>query len=266
MKTIHLLPTDKPSRLRYNLSNVLVFTNELYRDYGKKDNHHIYITSDEEVKEGDYFLYNGTKIRYKSNGTEYHGRDLCHISGNHRYPVSESKKIILTTDQDLIKNGVQSIDDEFLEWFVKNSSCESVKVEKYHGVKTSIVEVNANSGDGSLNWGGTRDLRDNRIIIPKEEPKDVVLGYKTSLEAQMLDKLETKQETLEEASWKYNPLKKLDGEFIRAAFIDGAKWQTERMYTYDELRQIAYNAYCKGQLDEPTEGKFNLWIQQFKKK
>jgi hypothetical protein len=40
----------------------------------------------------------------------------------------------------------------------------------------------------------------------------------------------------------------------------------EQMYTYDELRQIAYNAYCKGQLDEPTEGKFNFWIQQFKKK
>jgi hypothetical protein len=39
------------------------------------------------------------------------------------------------------------------------------------------------------------------------------------------------------------------------------------MYSYDELRQIAYNAYCKGQLDNnPTEGVFNLWIQQFKKK
>jgi hypothetical protein len=37
------------------------------------------------------------------------------------------------------------------------------------------------------------------------------------------------------------------------------------MYTYDELRQIAYSAYCKGQLDEPTEGKFNFWVEQFKK-
>jgi hypothetical protein len=40
-----------------------------------------------------------------------------------------------------------------------------------------------------------------------------------------------KKETLEEASWKYNPLKKLDGEFIRATFINGAKWQQERMYS-----------------------------------
>lgn len=30
-----------------------------------------------------------------------------------------------------------------------------------------------------------------------------------------------KQETIEEASWKYNPVKKLDNEFIRAAFIAG---------------------------------------------
>jgi hypothetical protein len=36
-------------------------------------------------------------------------------------------KIILTTDQDLIKDGVQAIDDEFLEWFVKNPSCEEVE-------------------------------------------------------------------------------------------------------------------------------------------
>ena len=39
------------------------------------------------------------------------------------------------------------------------------------------------------------------------------------------------KETLEEASWKHNPLKKLDGEFLRHAFREGAKWQAERMYS-----------------------------------
>ena len=43
------------------------------------------------------------------------------------------------------------------------------------------------------------------------------------------------------------------------------KIEKEQSYTYDELRTIAYNAYCLGQLNEPTEGKYNLWIQQFKK-
>jgi hypothetical protein len=55
-------------------------------------------------------------------------------------------------------------------------------------------------------------------------------------------------------------------EFDFTSFKLGAKRQAERMYTYDEIRTIAYNAYCKGQLDNPTEGEFNLWIQQFKKK
>jgi hypothetical protein len=68
-----------------------------------------------------------------------------------------------------------------------------------------------------------------------------------------------KKETLEEVSWKVLGTKD-------DTFYNGAEWQSERMYTYDELRQIAYNAYCKGQLDNPTEGEFNLWIQQFKKK
>ena len=51
---------------------------------------------------------------------------------------------------------------------------------------------------------------------------------------------EPKQETLEEASWKYNPLKKLDGEFIRHAFKQGAKWQAERMYSEEELINFAH--------------------------
>ena len=47
--------------------------------------------------------------------------------------------------------------------------------------------------------------------------------------------------------------------------IEQAKaMEKQQSYTYDELRTIAYNAYCLGQLNEPTEGKYNLWIQQFK--
>lgn len=42
--------------------------------------------------------------------------------------------------------------------------------------------------------------------------------------------------------------------------------EKEQSYTYDELRTIAYNAYCLAQLNKPTEGKYNLWIQQYKKK
>ena len=75
-----------------------------------------------------------------------------------------------------------------------------------------------------------------------------------------------RQETIEEVAERLFTEEKYPTSFeiLRKAFISNAKYQSERMYTYDELRQIAYNAYCKGQLDEPTEGKYNLWIQQFK--
>jgi hypothetical protein len=52
------------------------------------------------------------------------------------------KKIILTTDQDLIADGVQAIDDTFLEWFVKNPSCEKVEVDsfvKYNPIVYQII-------------------------------------------------------------------------------------------------------------------------------
>ena len=54
--------------------------------------------------------------------------------------------------------------------------------------------------------------------------------------------------------------------YIDLKIKQAKEMENEQSYTYDELRTIAYNAYCLGQLDEPTEGKYNLWIQQFKKK
>ena len=44
-----------------------------------------------------------------------------------------------------------------------------------------------------------------------------------------------------------------------------AETNQEGTYSYDEVRAIAYKAYCMGQIDEPTESKFNKWINQFKK-
>jgi hypothetical protein len=73
----------------------------------------------------------------------------------------------------------------------------------------------------------------------------------------MLDVM--KKETLEEASWKHNPLKKLDGEFLRHAFKEGAKWQAERMYSEEDMK-AAFNANPDYWII------FEEFIQQFKKK
>ena len=144
MKNIHVLPTDKPSRLYYNSNQKHYrFNFNVIRSSNCIENQNIYITSDEEIKEGDYFIaYSVTidKKPYISCASEYKERK------------KEKGKIILTTDVDLIKDGIQAIDDEFLEWFVKNPGCEEVE---------TIYEPK--------NYLDTKQGWEYLIIIPKEE-------------------------------------------------------------------------------------------------
>ena len=217
MKNLHLLPTDKPSRLYKSKITQDVFISDNRSQHGDATyNVNVYITSDEEIKEGDYFLYDETEIRYKTNGTEYHGRDLCHISGNRRYPVNKSKKIILTTDQSL--DGVQPIDDEFLQWFVKNPSCEEVDLDTF-----------------SL---GNKILFN--VVFPKEEPKQTdekggPITFREGLEESKyvmgIDPY-GKQKTLEKLAKEYYPDEsKLMEMMERIAFKRGYTECKERMYS-----------------------------------
>jgi hypothetical protein len=144
MKNIHILPTDKESRLWTNNLKRRLVLDEFPFHHPTNIAKNIYITSDEEIKEGDWHFKND-KMVTKS-----------HIIDN------TCKKIILTTDQDLIKDGVQPIDDEFLEWFVKNPSCEFVEVIK------DLFQVNQNN---PVLKGSTALVKQHKIIIPQEEPK-----------------------------------------------------------------------------------------------
>ena len=71
-----------------------------------KIKNNLYVTSDEEIKKDEYYL-----------GDDNHIYNLVTSVNNN------GKKIVLTTNTELIADGVQAIDDEFLEWFIKNSSC-----------------------------------------------------------------------------------------------------------------------------------------------
>jgi vacuolar-type H+-ATPase subunit F/Vma7 len=159
MNNIHVLPTDKPSRLiKSKINDTIVLEPiNVTNDTRFWEYLNIYITSDEEIKEGDWVLgdYPDNPICkvIAKYGQEFTAQSL----NGDKYGLAEydSKKIILTTDQDLIKDGVQAIDDEFLEWFVKNPSCEKVGViNTFDYNKKHFVE---HSG--------------YKIIIPKEGPK-----------------------------------------------------------------------------------------------
>ena len=156
MKNIHVLPTDKPSRIIKNQDNDFILLNTYAPNWFeinlKTTKQNIYITSDEEIKEGDWvfdtFINACPAIRQLTTEEE-----VIEVQKTER-------KIILTTDPELIKDGVQAIDDNFLEWFIKNQSCEEVEIENVY--------------DKFLN-GDKRSVSDFRkkykINIPKEEPK-----------------------------------------------------------------------------------------------
>jgi hypothetical protein len=105
MKNIHILPTDKPSRFWItNLGNLARCQDVEPIKKALGNNVNIYITSDEEIKEGDW-VYCITENRLLISNVSYS-------------KLEDRFKIILTTDPDLIKEGVQGIDDTFLKWFV----------------------------------------------------------------------------------------------------------------------------------------------------
>ena len=75
------------------------------------------------------------------------------------------------------------------------------------------------------------------------------------------------KETIEEAAAKhFNEEILVEGVTIQyalqEAFIEGAKWQQERMYSEEDLR---YAFECATDLN-PSFESFNVWFKQFKKK
>ena len=197
MKNIHLLPTDKPSRLRIGDNGNFVFGMMQTSIQSKNDdftNQNIYITSDEEIKANVYALINGVLCKTEIKEGKIVSRQL---SGGATMDICKTEylEIILTTDLKLIKDGVQAIDDEFLEWFVKNPSCESVEIKMENYYASGALQPN---------------LWQYKIIIPQEEPETSYVKSETKflgIEFTLKDGFKQfipKQETLEEI--KLEPL------------------------------------------------------------
>ena len=76
----------------------------------------LFIISDEEIKD----------VRPHKGKWHLEKENILNKFPDYLTDLSECKLVIMTTDQDLIKDGVQEIDAEFLEWFVNNPNCEFV--------------------------------------------------------------------------------------------------------------------------------------------
>ena len=252
MKNIYVLPTDKPSRLfKHQLDEITLNISKhlLQRNYG----FNTYITSDEEIKDGEYGIcLNLVREGFKSHQVVFkmdaEQRQAMNELGGQK--KAEVLKVILTTNQYLIKDGVQAIPDDFLEWFVKNPNCEFVETQ-YH------YETICDEGDYTINpayW---------TIIIPKEEPYERTTQ---SISLSEVDKEEPKQETLEEVAERLYP------NYQQEIFIKGAKWQAERMFSEEDMREAFENGVGSGKYQaeygDNAKGSMNFeyFIEQFKKK
>ena len=201
MKNIHIIPADK-SRLYIHKGKLYDHQKTMHMHDGKQIPQDIYITSlNEDINENDYII---TKD----------GR-LVQVSYLLSKDLEGGSKVILTTDQDLIKDGVQDIDDKFLEWFIKNPSCEEVKI-----LRCPIEGLY------------TIDLRK---LIPKEEHKpeyqsECICDSKCRGFVNVKCK-KSKQESLEEAAENYANQITENDEFYKlyVAFKDGAKWQQKKL-------------------------------------
>ena len=254
MKNIHVLPTDKPSRLLVRNDKPFVLMLKEHSPFATNKTHtnqNIDITSDEEIKEGDWF-YNIISLKPEPFKACENGDGYVNCSKYSHYRI-DCKKIILTDNKDLIKDGVQAIDDEFLEWFVKNPNCESVE--------TKLIEQIPNGITFGM-FGNDEPPTEivYKIIIPQEEPK---------------------QETLEEVDeYKKNlyfkkqvmnpyPVEEYSYTAYEKGFIEGyeesGKWQAERMYSEEEVLEILNKRVfdLKHKKDIKTTKE---WFEQFKKK
>jgi hypothetical protein len=174
---------------------------------------YIYITRSVESKVGDYYI-----------GEGFAGPNLFQWSKAQAegFPDMIIQKVVLTNNPSLIQGDVRAIDDEFLEWFVKNPACESVEIKRLEDGQ--YVDY---FPDGSVVEGIYENYK---IVLPREEPKHI--PYKGKVWEP------PKQETLEEAAEKYVK-STADNDPVRIlSFIQGAKWQAEQLFKDDAIQTL----------------------------
>jgi len=134
MKNVHLITTEKESNLYRNLltNNMFVLSTKLLMNVSEsnRENKFIYITNDEIIREGNYYLMCWSKDNILNKP----------IKADKNVKLQSScLKIVLTNNPDLITEGVQEISEEFLKQFV-TSPVDYVEVEEFNGYLEQLYD------------------------------------------------------------------------------------------------------------------------------
>jgi hypothetical protein len=151
---------------------------------GDSESHHLYVLSDDEIKEGDWFINRQYMIE-EDNVPEY---ALWRYDNQSIKPNSNPMKIIASTDSslkipkvfDYTKYGenLPSIPQSFIDYYVseynKGNKIEEVMVEyeptgrmKSGGVETNITEILKLNSDNTINIKPIKDSFTRAEVIEK---------------------------------------------------------------------------------------------------
>jgi intergrase/recombinase len=216
-KNVWLVSTDRPSRLSLLKSGKLNFGAEII-SFSNSIPQHLYITSDEEIKQGDWCIYKtGEIIQY-----------LVKLN------TDNLKKITITTDQDLIYDGVQTIDDKFLEWFAKNPSCVRVEVEK----EMYVPQINGKISDGKITHELSLDPSQNTLPYYKIIIKEMS-NTQTAVEW-FFNKLEN-HEIQAKHYELFTKAKAMEKEQIKNAYVGNNDDEFELLINITDMAEQYYN-------------------------
>jgi len=163
MKNIFLLSTDNPSRLQLQMNGNYHIENG--ETIALKSFQNIYVTSDEKFVRDEYI----------TDGIEVIKATPKLVNAQGLVDRRDWKKILMTTDPELIKDGVHPIGEEFLKWFVENPTC--IKVEVVYGLFNPMGrQVDPND----LGQNHSKCVWKYKIITTKEEQKQHLIDMMKS--------------------------------------------------------------------------------------
>lgn len=151
-----LLPTENKTRIHKAKDNRIICSLGNYSkdNFDFDSNQHLYILSDDEIKEEDWFYRK--EIGFKEISLYKAGIQL-----------KNCKKVIATTNPNLIKEGVASIDDKFVKEYC-NNPVEEVLVEyELYNTKPNALPIY-----GKFDYKLKLSSNGSIIIKPVEETWD----------------------------------------------------------------------------------------------
>ena len=224
-----VLPTeDKTSPLgKYKDTGSFVY-NDVAKDIPRGEMHHMYITSDDTIRKGDWILSKNNVI-LKAQGSEARTDVKIIATTNTKLTVPSER-----SGDNVWHNSLPSIPQSFIESYVSNPMNE-VGIEIEHNDETKLEVIRP--------WSSVYryKLVNNEVVVVEHYIKTKALNPITK-EAIIHDEYtnNTRQATTQEIYDEFDV----------------------KLYTIEDVEKLCLQAYVRGGLDEHSNGTFDQWIKE----